>query len=178
MMKSYSRNTFPPVQEILVHLFKKYLSTCLLADCPLEPIPQQCHPKQAPFQKRVFYFFSNAFVNVQLTENRMCSNIIFKFSSIFWSIQRKRIMSICQFVKPPRRPQKCQVFLLLHEAPKINKLEDQNKQNNVNECIKTFPWFLCLLYSQPSYIYELEKQRETKTYTIVDFIAMMDVFSP
>ena len=42
------------IQEILFHLFKKYLFTCLLVDCPLEPIAQQHHPKQAPFQKRVF----------------------------------------------------------------------------------------------------------------------------
>ena len=138
--------------EILFHLFKKYLSTCLLVDCPLEPIAQQHHPKQAPFQKRVFTLF-NEFVNVQLAENRMCSNNIFKFSSNIGSIQTKRRISICQFVKPPRPPEKCQVFLLSHEAPRINtnfKLGYQNNQNNVNQCVKTFLWFLCLLYSQPS----------------------------
>ena len=77
MMKSYSRNTFPSVQEILVHLFKKYLFTCLLVDCPLEPIAQQHHPKQAPFQKRVFTLSMFSLLKIGCVH----SNSIFKFSS-------------------------------------------------------------------------------------------------
>ena len=140
MMKSYSRNTFPSIQEILVHLF-----TCRL--------PAGAHCSATPSQTSTFPKKSFHFVNVQLAENRMCSNNIFKFSSNIGSIQTKRRISSCQFVKPPRPPEKCQVFLLSHEAPRINtnfKLGNQNNQNNVNQCVKTFSWFLCLLYSQPS----------------------------
>ena len=126
MMKSYSRNTFPSVQEILVHLFKKYLFTCLLVDCPLEPIAQQHHPKQAPFQKRVFTLSMFSLLKIGCVH----SNSIFKFSSNIGSIQTKRRISICQFVKPPRPPEKCQVFLLSHEAPRINTNFKLGYQNN------------------------------------------------
>ena len=120
-LSTYSRNTCPPVQEILVHLFKKYLSTCLLAYCPLEPIPQQRHPKQAPFQKpkKIFSLFSVNLSKFSLLKIVYLETAYLSFLQIFGVI-KERGMSICQFVKTPRRPQKCQVFPLLHGAPEIN----------------------------------------------------------
>ena len=87
MMKSYSRNTFPSVQEILVHLF-----TCRL--------PAGAHCSATPSQTSTFPKKSFHFVNVQLAENRMCSNSIFKYSSNIGSIQTKIRISICQTTSP------------------------------------------------------------------------------
>ena len=114
----------PLIQEILVHLFKKYLSTCLLVDCPLEPIAQQHHPKQAPFQKRVFTLSMFSLLKIGYVVTAYLS-----FLQIFGVI-KERGMSICQFVKTPRRPQKCQVFLLSHEAPRFNTNFKSGNQNN------------------------------------------------
>ena len=113
------------IQEILFHLFKKYLFTCLLVDCPLEPIAQQHHPKQAPFQKRVFTLSMFSLLKIGCVVTTYLS-----FLQILGVFKQKRRISICQFVKPPRPPEKCQVFLLSHEAPRINTNFKLGNQNN------------------------------------------------
>ena len=128
-MKSYSRNTCPLIQEILVHLFKKYLSTYLRNICPpvylhiarwspflSNAIPNK-HLSKKP--KKIFSLFSVNLSKFSLLKIVYLETAYLSFLQIFGVIKEWG-MSICHFVKKPRRPQKCQAFLLLHGAPEIN----------------------------------------------------------
>ena len=73
-MKSYSRNTCPLIQEILVHLFKKYLSTYLRNICPpvylhiarWSPFLSNAIPNKhlSKITKKIFSLFFSEFVKV------------------------------------------------------------------------------------------------------------------
>ena len=67
-------------------------------------------------------------------------------------------MSIYQFVKPPRRPQKCQVFLLLHEAPKINKLEDQ-KTMSISALKHSHGFFVCCILNPAIWAWKTKRNK-------------------